>query len=68
MTVIAFITNHAVIDKIIHHLGITFTARRPPPPAPQEELYRSIAPRRPLKGITVFGYRSQPADTGVSIE
>ena len=39
MKVIAFITNYAVIDKIIHHLGITFTANRPPPPARQEELY-----------------------------
>jgi hypothetical protein len=39
MKVIAFITNFAVIDKIIHHLGITFTAKRPPPPHQQEELY-----------------------------
>ena len=39
MKVIAFITNYAVIDKIIHHLGITFAAKRPPPPARQEELY-----------------------------
>jgi len=39
MRVIAFITNYAVIDKIIHHLGVTFTAKRPPPPAQQEELY-----------------------------
>jgi|GEM_PF-2588346 len=29
-----------VIDKIIHHLGITFTSERPPPPAArQQELY-----------------------------
>jgi hypothetical protein len=39
MKVIAFITNYAVIDKIIHHLGVTFTHQRPPPPARQEELY-----------------------------
>ena len=39
MKVIAFITNYAVIDKIIHHLGLTFTAKRPPPAAQQEELY-----------------------------
>jgi hypothetical protein len=39
MKVIAFITNYAVIDKIMHHLGITFTAERPPPPVRQEELY-----------------------------
>jgi len=39
MKVIAFITNYEVIDKIIHHLGITFTAARPPPPHQQKELY-----------------------------
>ena len=39
MKVIAFITNHAVIDKIIHHLGVTFSTTRPPPPARQEQLY-----------------------------
>jgi hypothetical protein len=39
MKPIAFITNYEVIDKIIHHLGITFTAQRPPPPDRQEELY-----------------------------
>jgi hypothetical protein len=39
MKPIAFVTNYAVIDKIIHHLGITFTAKRPPPAAQQEELY-----------------------------
>jgi hypothetical protein len=39
MKVISFITNYAVIDKIIHHLGMTFTAKRPPPAAQQEELY-----------------------------
>jgi hypothetical protein len=39
MKVIAFITNYAVIDRTIHHLGITFTCKRPPPPARQEGLY-----------------------------
>jgi hypothetical protein len=39
MKVIAFITNYEVIDQIIHHLGITFTCQRPPPPHQQEELY-----------------------------
>jgi hypothetical protein len=39
MKVIAFITSYAVIDKIIHHLRITFTPERPPPPVRQEELY-----------------------------
>ena len=39
MKPIAFITNYALIDKIIHHLGVTFTHERPPPPARQEGLY-----------------------------
>jgi hypothetical protein len=38
MKVIAFITNYEVIDRIIHHLGVTFALKRPPPPARQEEL------------------------------
>jgi C4-type Zn-finger protein len=39
MKIIALITNYAAIDRIIHHLGITFTSQRPPPPARQEGLY-----------------------------
>jgi|GEM_PF-3041307 len=37
LMVIGFITDYAVIDKIIHHLGVTFTAERSPPPTRQEE-------------------------------
>jgi hypothetical protein len=33
MKVIAFTTNYPVIDKIIHHLGVTLTCQRPPPPS-----------------------------------
>jgi len=32
MKIIAFIEDHAVIDKIIRHLKLTFVAQRPPPP------------------------------------
>jgi hypothetical protein len=39
MKVIAFITNYEIIDRIINHLGITFRAKRPPPPHQQEILY-----------------------------
>jgi hypothetical protein len=39
MKVVAFITNYEVIDRIIHHLGVTFTLKRPQPPPQQEELY-----------------------------
>jgi hypothetical protein len=38
MKVIAFITNYEIIDRIIHHLGLTFRAKRPPPPQ-QQEIY-----------------------------
>ncbi|MGB2906001.1 MAG: transposase [Candidatus Aminicenantaceae bacterium] len=39
MSIISFIEDHKVIDKIIIHLKLTFMAERPPPPqAVQQEL------------------------------
>jgi hypothetical protein len=32
MKVVAFLTEHAVVDRIIDHLKLTFVADRPPPP------------------------------------
>jgi len=32
MRIIAFLTDYAVVDRIIHHLKLTFVAERPPPP------------------------------------
>jgi hypothetical protein len=32
MKVIAFLTDYAVVDRIIDHLKLTFVAERPPPP------------------------------------
>jgi len=32
MKVIAFLTDYAVVDRIIDHLNLTFVAERPPPP------------------------------------
>jgi hypothetical protein len=32
MKVIAFLTDYAVVDRIIDHLSLTFVAERPPPP------------------------------------
>ena len=32
MRIIAFITDYAVVDRIINHLKLTFVAERPPPP------------------------------------
>jgi hypothetical protein len=31
MKVIAFLTEHAVVDRIIRHLELTFVAEKPPP-------------------------------------
>ncbi len=32
MRIIAFLTDYAVVDRIIHHLKLTFVADKPPPP------------------------------------
>ncbi len=32
MKVVAFITEYAVVDRMIDHLGLTFVADKPPPP------------------------------------
>jgi hypothetical protein len=32
MSIIAFLTDYAVVDRIINHLKLTFVAERPPPP------------------------------------
>ncbi len=34
MKVIAFLTEHDVVDRIIDHLKLTFAAAKPPPPQP----------------------------------
>jgi hypothetical protein len=31
MRVVAFLTEHAVVDRIIDHLKLTFAAKKPPP-------------------------------------
>jgi hypothetical protein len=33
LAVVAFLTEHAVVDRIIDHLKLTFIAEKPPPPA-----------------------------------
>ena len=32
MCIIAFLTDYAVVDRIIAHLKLTFVANKPPPP------------------------------------
>jgi hypothetical protein len=46
MKAVAFITEYAVVDRIIGHLKLTFVAERPPPPqvACQEYLMAAEAP------------------------
>jgi ribosomal protein S27E len=46
MRIIAFLTDHAVVDRIINHLKLTFVADKPPPPhvAYQEILVAAEAP------------------------
>jgi hypothetical protein len=38
MKVLAFITEHAVVDRIIDHLKLRFVAGKPPPEAVHQEL------------------------------
>ena len=46
MRIIAFLTDHSVVDRIINHLKLTFIADRPPPPhlVSQEFLMAAEAP------------------------
>ena len=45
MKVVAFLTEHAVVDRIIDHLKLTFVAERPPPPeAAFQELLMAADP------------------------
>jgi transposase len=46
MKIISFLTDYAVVDRIIDHLKLTFFAERPPPPqvAYQEVLVAAEAP------------------------
>jgi hypothetical protein len=41
MKVISFLTDYAVVDRIINHLNLTFVADRPPPP---HIAYQTIIP------------------------
>jgi len=56
MKVIVFITDYAVVDRIIDHLKLTFVAERPPPPqlAYQERLMAAEA----SKDISLFYQQS----------
>jgi len=57
MKVIAFLTDYAVVDRIINHLKLTFAAERPPPPqlAFQEYLMPAEAPAEYTMGRSEIG-------------
>jgi len=59
MRVVAFLTEHVVVDRIIEHLKLTFVAERPPPPrAAFQELLWEIDPPAGF-------YPDPPAEYGV---
>ena len=46
MKVIAFLTEHAVVDRIINHMKLTFVAAKPPPPEVAfQELLMAVEPQ-----------------------
>jgi len=45
MKVVAFITEYAVVDRIVEHLKLTFAAAKPPPsPAAFQEILMAADP------------------------
>jgi hypothetical protein len=44
MKVVTFIPEHAVVDRIIDHLKLTFAAERPPPECAVQDLFMVAAP------------------------
>jgi len=46
MTIVSFIEDHRVVDRIIRHLELTFEAERPPPPTHvQQDLLMAVGER-----------------------
>jgi len=43
MKVVAFLTEHDVVDRIIDHLELTFVADRPPPSRVLEQVALQVA-------------------------
>jgi hypothetical protein len=50
MRVVAFLMEHAVVDRIIEYLKLTFVAERPPPP-----------PRRPATTTELLMITKRPS-------
>jgi hypothetical protein len=70
MKVIAFLTDYAVVDRIINHLKLSFVADKPPPPhiAYQEVLMAAETTRTKLSSRhsrEPREYRARSSRTGV---
>jgi hypothetical protein len=52
MKVVAFITQCAVVDRIIRHLKLTFVAEKPP----SSYVFEQVALTRPRRAGTIFDY------------
>jgi hypothetical protein len=54
MKVVAFITEHAVVDRIIDHLKLTFAAEKPPPSRVLTEVALTRPPREGLRNAALM--------------
>jgi len=58
MRIITFLTDCAVVDRIINHLKLTFVTERPPPPRiVYQELFIAAEERMVLRTSLVVLYR-----------
>lgn len=65
MNVIAFLTDYAVVDRIINHLRLTFVADRPPPRLAFQDYLIASATAKPKCKI-LLGYWTGVTRTGIS--
>jgi hypothetical protein len=54
MRVVAFLTEHEVVDRIIRHLELTFVAEKPVP----GYVFEQVAPGRPKRAGIMNSQRS----------
>jgi len=54
MKVIAFVTEYAVVDRIIDHLKLTFVAAKPPPSGVFEQVALTRPPREGLRNAALM--------------
>jgi hypothetical protein len=61
MKIVAFLTEHAVVDGIIEHLKLRFIAEKPPP----SRVLEQVALLTPLKGVRSSAKLGQAAEDWV---